>query len=697
MKLELRHLSGSRAGEEQSFEDTSEVTVGRQPANVIQFDPERDRAVSGYHASIVFEQGRWILRDLGSSNGTFIGDAAVKERVLRDGDIIQFGAQGPKVRVSVASEQDLGMRPAPAADLTGPPLVAEGRTVMMMMPPSDSAPAGGAPGMGAPRKKKKGGMGRALLIVGVIGVVLVVGLVAVLFMVRSANLKKHGQASTTAQTAAPTETAPAPQSDTAAVATSEMSDTELLQKQIAEKQENLQRAQETIEKTDPNQAKASETEDLKRQIAESQALIEQMTRQLQEKNDEVATARARSAAKPKVVYVPAPSSPSQGQSAATTPVAPQGSASTQPPPASSAATRGTIPAPTSPAAQRGTTPPATTAQTAPSPAVPETPLYKVKTLKLKVTVTPVPPEIPPAGLPSSTDKGLVSLINAALVSTGQYVVGNGGQASVTVMVTNYKAVVMKSVDTQKASTSARKLGKLFGQNVPTNPVDVKSASYDAAMSVRVRMIDRAGRVLLETAPSAASQDRKTKTALAGVSFNDVALSDTAVGDVARKVVADAVDSLRAGLASLDWSTPVMASSKDKLTLGVGASARIEPGDVFEIVDADQRQLIRVRVTRVTETASECAYLSTPGKQKLTGLTARYLGGESSTAPARGERTITTNAKTAVFSGPGNSFQQVKELKSGVRMKLEYTVGAWGKVSDSSGAVWVPLAYVTIGS
>ena len=699
MKLELRHLSGSRAGEVESFDDSTEITVGRHPSSLVLFDPDRDRSVSGHHASIHYEQGRWILRDLGSSNGTFVGETRVTQQELHDGEVLQFGSQGPRVRVTFT---DTMAEPvAPAA------VPAEGRTVMMMLP-HDSAAAAASPVASSPRRKK-GGMGRALLIVSAVGVVLLIGFVALALVIRSNNIRKRRQARTaqtttasTTPTTAPTTTTAAAEAPTATTSTvaAPSADTEALKQQIAATRQTMQSAQESIAKGDPN---ANEIADLKRQIAESQALMEQMTRQLQEKNDEIAAERQRAAAKPKVVYVPvaAPQPAASTQTVAqTSPPASTQVVETRPEP-------GVVPPPPTPAPVRTTrsTPssrqPAVSNPPASVPVVssaPAAPLYKTKSLKIKVSITSTPPEIPPANLPSGTDRGLVNLIGAALVSSGDYVVGPNGQLAVNVMVTNYKADAKGNVNTQGVSTSARKIGKIFGQKLPTNPVDVKNVTYDAAMSARIRLLDRAGRILLETEPSSASADRKAKVALAGVSFNDAVLSDTAVGDVTRKVVADAVDALRAGLGSQEWTTLVTGATKDKIVLGVGSSAHVEPGDVFELVNGQQRVLGRIRVTSVTDSGSEAMLITPLGKERLAMTTARYLGSENaSTSIRRAPRTITTRAKTPVYSGPGTSFTQIRELKPGMRMNLQFTVGPWAKADDGSGAVWVPLANTTIGS
>jgi diguanylate cyclase (GGDEF)-like protein len=52
-----------------------------------------DDGVSRKHASILFEDGVYVIEDSGSANGTFVGGQKVDRAILRDGDLIQFGPQ----------------------------------------------------------------------------------------------------------------------------------------------------------------------------------------------------------------------------------------------------------------------------------------------------------------------------------------------------------------------------------------------------------------------------------------------------------------------------------------------------------------------------------------------------------------------------------------------------------------------------
>jgi pSer/pThr/pTyr-binding forkhead associated (FHA) protein len=50
-----------------------------------------DDTVSRRHAELTTADGRWILRDLGSSNGTWINGRRVVEAEVRSGDVVHLG------------------------------------------------------------------------------------------------------------------------------------------------------------------------------------------------------------------------------------------------------------------------------------------------------------------------------------------------------------------------------------------------------------------------------------------------------------------------------------------------------------------------------------------------------------------------------------------------------------------------------
>ncbi|MEZ4288559.1 MAG: FHA domain-containing protein [Polyangiales bacterium] len=68
-------------------------TLGRHPLNTHQI---LDRVVSKEHCIIDRVDGSYVLRDLGSLNGTYINGTRVREQVLHTGDEIRIGSTSIK-------------------------------------------------------------------------------------------------------------------------------------------------------------------------------------------------------------------------------------------------------------------------------------------------------------------------------------------------------------------------------------------------------------------------------------------------------------------------------------------------------------------------------------------------------------------------------------------------------------------------
>lgn len=64
------------------------LTLGRRPYNDVVLD---QLAVSGEHAAILMKGGRFLVEDLGSTNGTLVNGRAVSRQVLEHGDVIEVG------------------------------------------------------------------------------------------------------------------------------------------------------------------------------------------------------------------------------------------------------------------------------------------------------------------------------------------------------------------------------------------------------------------------------------------------------------------------------------------------------------------------------------------------------------------------------------------------------------------------------
>lgn len=86
-RLSLEFIGGARNGEVFIF-PKSKVIIGRKEGDLIIDDPH----VSKKHASIeVWSRTHIYLKDLDSTNGTFLNGVRISRTKLQDGDIIQVG------------------------------------------------------------------------------------------------------------------------------------------------------------------------------------------------------------------------------------------------------------------------------------------------------------------------------------------------------------------------------------------------------------------------------------------------------------------------------------------------------------------------------------------------------------------------------------------------------------------------------
>ncbi len=90
-------------------------SVGRHPNNTVQV---LDRIVSKEHCHIDLVEGQYVLRDLGSLNGTYVNGERVHERPLYSGDEITMGST--RILVTVDYPRIDAPAPRPAATIPSP-------------------------------------------------------------------------------------------------------------------------------------------------------------------------------------------------------------------------------------------------------------------------------------------------------------------------------------------------------------------------------------------------------------------------------------------------------------------------------------------------------------------------------------------------------------------------------------------------
>ena len=68
-----------------------QLTIGRDSSNAVAIN---DAEISRKHARLTFQGGKYVIEDLGSTNGTFInGQRLSGPFVLKSGDVVSFGEQ----------------------------------------------------------------------------------------------------------------------------------------------------------------------------------------------------------------------------------------------------------------------------------------------------------------------------------------------------------------------------------------------------------------------------------------------------------------------------------------------------------------------------------------------------------------------------------------------------------------------------
>ena len=86
-RVTLRVLDGADRGE--VFDEIEPpVTIGREEGNSVKLNDER---ISRFHLKIQEDQGKLVLTDLESTNGTRVNGEDTQLRILRFGDVITLG------------------------------------------------------------------------------------------------------------------------------------------------------------------------------------------------------------------------------------------------------------------------------------------------------------------------------------------------------------------------------------------------------------------------------------------------------------------------------------------------------------------------------------------------------------------------------------------------------------------------------
>ena len=89
-QFQLMMRSGPTPGASFTLEG-DQIDIGRDSTNEIVIN---DAEISRRHARLTFQGGKYVLEDLGSTNGTFVnGQRLAGPRVLKSGEVVSFGEQ----------------------------------------------------------------------------------------------------------------------------------------------------------------------------------------------------------------------------------------------------------------------------------------------------------------------------------------------------------------------------------------------------------------------------------------------------------------------------------------------------------------------------------------------------------------------------------------------------------------------------
>lgn len=91
-------LSGVNNSDVRVMEFAESVTIGRKAGNDVIIE---DKAVSGKHCEITYENGAVFITDLDSTNGTFVNDEPVVRCEIETGDTIIIGKNKYKINISM--------------------------------------------------------------------------------------------------------------------------------------------------------------------------------------------------------------------------------------------------------------------------------------------------------------------------------------------------------------------------------------------------------------------------------------------------------------------------------------------------------------------------------------------------------------------------------------------------------------------
>ena len=644
MELRVLHITGSKSGQEEVF-NSSSLRLGREPSNDIAFDPREDIVVSGRHAELSFDGRDWIIRDLGSSNGTFIGGERVSVRAIRSGENVQLGRGGPKLEIRFTTQdiipqttlEDLPPRDFPETVVLGAEDLAAAReTTVVGLDFRDAAAT-----TFRQDTMERSRLNNSLMRVPAAAITVPPPKQSPKWIIPAAGGLVIVAAATTfvlTRPAPPPRKAAAPPQQAAYASRAEL---DKLKTDLAAREAQLNELQQKVRSAPQISVYASK--DLDKQVRNAQAMIDQLKAQLDRKNEVIA--------KQQVAAVTA--------SAAAAPVA---------------AAHEIVAAPVI------ITPPAIE-ETFEITAAP-------KTLRKRLHVSA---ESSGGEVPESLTIGLARSLATVLSSTGMFIIDPSSGPHVDIGVVNYQ--VGQHAD-GGASGTGKFRGTIFGRKRRAGTAS--NGAYDVALTAAVGVYDARGRQLGSVKPEYAVSDTQASTGMAseGMDVTQVVSADTPLADTVRYILAASADEVLRSADSLDPEITARSMAGDIAVLDGGRNVGVAQDDIFEIVDGN-RAIARARIETVQDTTATAVVK--PPDVDVAGKPLRYLGVKRGETAGGGvsPRTARTKQNAESREGPGNSFRAAGSVLAGSELRLLYTVGTWSRVRVGDRRVWVPTSALDI--
>ncbi len=174
------------------------TTIGRVEDNTFQI---ADPSVSSHHCEVLLRGGEVLIRDLNSTNGTFINDAQITESVLKPGQKLRLGQIELRLEAEATAPAAAAPPPsappaapaasAPPAVPATPPRKAESTMVMPRGVSLSELEGGGRKGLDTSsvfsKKRNKTGL---YFLIGA-GIAIVVIIVLIIYAIKMAGNSSH--------------------------------------------------------------------------------------------------------------------------------------------------------------------------------------------------------------------------------------------------------------------------------------------------------------------------------------------------------------------------------------------------------------------------------------------------------------------------------------------------------------------------